>query len=125
PTHEGSPRARSPEEVGEQLAAGVAMGFDTVKFHITNRDPDDIVRQTAAARKAIGPQTRLGVDLYGWIDVRTSIDICRRIEQHDVFFVEEPALRYDEPLGLAVVAQHTRIPVAGAEGQQSIYGVRE
>ena len=65
------------------------------------------------------------IDLYGWIDVCTSIDICRRIEQYDIYFVEEPALRHDEPLGLAVVAQNTRIPVAGAEGQQSIYGVRE
>ena len=118
-------RATSPQELGEQLAACVAMGFDAVKFHILNRDPDDIVRQTAAAREAIGPEPRLMIDLFGWLDVRTSIDICRRIEQHDLFWVEEPALRHDGPLGLAVVAQHTRIPVAGAEGQQSIYGVRE
>jgi L-alanine-DL-glutamate epimerase-like enolase superfamily enzyme len=118
-------RATSPQELGEQLAACVEMGFDAVKFHILNRDPDDIVRQTAAAREAIGPDVRLMIDLFGWIDVRTAIDICRRIERHDLFWVEEPALRHDEALGLAVVAQHTRIPVAGAEGQQSIYGVRE
>jgi L-alanine-DL-glutamate epimerase-like enolase superfamily enzyme len=118
-------RAASPEDLGEQLAACVEMGFDAVKFHILNRDPEDIVRQTAAAREAIGPRVRLMIDLFGWMDVRTSIDICRQIERHDLFWVEEPALREDEPLGLAVVAQHTRIPVAGAEGQQSIYGVRE
>jgi L-alanine-DL-glutamate epimerase-like enolase superfamily enzyme len=40
PTYEGSPRATSPEEVGEQLAACVAVGFDAVKFHILNRDPE-------------------------------------------------------------------------------------
>jgi L-alanine-DL-glutamate epimerase-like enolase superfamily enzyme len=117
-------RATSPGELGEQLAACVEMGFDAVKFHILNRDPDDIVRQTAAAREAIGPQVRLMVDLFGWIDVRTAIDICRQIERYDIFWVEEPVLRHDESLGLAVVAQHTRIPLAGAEGQHSIYGVR-
>jgi L-alanine-DL-glutamate epimerase-like enolase superfamily enzyme len=117
-------RASSPQELGDQLAACVAMGFDAVKFHILNRDPDDIVRQTQAAREAIGPNVRLMIDLFGWIDVRTAIDICRRVEQYDIFWVEEPVLRHDEPLGLAVVAQHTRIPVAGAEGQHSIYGVR-
>ena len=117
-------RAASPAELGEQLAACVAMGFDAVKFHILNRDPDDIVRQTRAAREAIGPDVRLMIDLFGWLDVRTAIDVCRRIERYDLFWVEEPALRHDEPLGLAVVAQHTRIPVAGAEGQHSLYGVR-
>ena len=64
------------------------------------------------------------IDLFGWIDARTAIDICRRIEDHDLFRVEEPVLRDDEPLGLAVVARHTRIPVAGAEGQRPLYGVR-
>jgi L-alanine-DL-glutamate epimerase-like enolase superfamily enzyme len=118
-------RASVPQELGEQLAAAVVLGFDAVKFHILNRDPDDIVRQTAAAREAIGPHVKLMIDLFGWIDGRTSIDICRRIERHDLFWVEEPALRHDEPLGLAVVARHTRIPVAGAEGQRSIFGVRE
>ena len=49
-------RATSPQELGQQLAACVEMGFDAVKFHILNRDPEDIVRQTAAAREAIGPR---------------------------------------------------------------------
>jgi D-arabinonate dehydratase len=117
-------RASSPAELGEQLAASVTMGFDAVKFHILNRDPDDVVRQTAAAREAIGPDVKLMIDLFGWLDVRTAIDVCRQIERYDLFWVEEPELRDDEPLGLAVVTQHTRIPVAGAEGQRTIYGVR-
>ena len=117
-------RASSPAELGEQLAACVALGFDAVKFHVLNRDPDDAVRQTQAAREAVGPEVRLMIDLFGWFDARTAIDICRRIEPYDLFWVEEPALREDEPLGLAVVARHTRIPVAGAEGQRTLYGVR-
>jgi D-galactarolactone cycloisomerase len=117
-------RATSPQELGEQLAACVGQGFDAVKFHILNRDPEDIVRQTAAAREAIGPGVRLMIDLFGWIDVRTAVDLCRRIEGYDLFWVEEPVLRDDEPLGLAVVARNTRIPVAGAEGQRTLYGVR-
>jgi D-galactarolactone cycloisomerase len=124
PTHEGSPRAGSPQEIGERLAACVALGFDAVKFHILNRDPADIVRQTRAAREAIGPQPKLMIDLFGWIDARTAIDICRQIERYDLYWVEEPALRDDEPLGLALVARQTRVPVAGAENQQTVYGVR-
>jgi L-alanine-DL-glutamate epimerase-like enolase superfamily enzyme len=124
PTYEGSPPAGSPEEVGEQLAACVEMGFDAVKFHILNRDPEDIVRQTRAARAAIGPGPRLMIDLFGWIDVRTAVAVCRQIEPYDLYWVEEPVLREDEPLGLALVARQTRIPVAGAENQRTIYGVR-
>jgi L-alanine-DL-glutamate epimerase-like enolase superfamily enzyme len=64
------------------------------------------------------------IDLFGWIDARTAIAICRRIEPYDLYWVEEPVLRQDEPLGLALVARQTRIPVAGAENQRTLYGVR-
>jgi len=37
-------RNETPEELAEQLAACVAAGYDAVKFHIINRDPDHIVR---------------------------------------------------------------------------------
>ena len=77
------------------------------------------MRQTAAARRASarGPADDRPLRL----DRRTAIEICRRIERHDLFWVEE-LLRDDEPLGLAVVARHTRIPVAGAKGSVALRG---
>ncbi|MGH2371492.1 MAG: mandelate racemase/muconate lactonizing enzyme family protein [Chloroflexota bacterium] len=117
-------RAQTPQELGEQLAACVELGFDAVKFHILSTDPDHIVAETEAGRAALGPDVKLAVDLFGWIDVRTAIDIAQRIERYDIFFLEEPVLRHDQSLGLAVVARHTRIPLAGAEGASSLFEVR-
>jgi L-alanine-DL-glutamate epimerase-like enolase superfamily enzyme len=117
-------RATTPEELGEQLAACVELGFDAVKFHILQRDPDHVVAETQAARAAIGPHVKLAVDLFALLDTWTAIEVARRIEPYDIFFLEEPVLRHDQPLGLAIVARHTRIPVAGGEGESSLYGVR-
>jgi L-alanine-DL-glutamate epimerase-like enolase superfamily enzyme len=117
-------RASTPEELGEQLAACVEAGYRAVKFHILRSDPDHVVAETRAARRAIGPDVALMVDLFRALDVPTSIALARRIEEYDVFWLEEPALWEDQPLGLAAVARATRIPVAGGEGESSIHGCR-
>lgn len=117
-------RAKTPEELGAQLAACVEAGYRHVKFHILQRDPDHIVAETRAARAAIGPDVELMVDAFAYLDPATAIDVARRIEAYDIFWLEEPVLRDDEPLGLALVARSTRIPIAGAEGVGSLYGVR-
>jgi L-alanine-DL-glutamate epimerase-like enolase superfamily enzyme len=98
-------RAGTPEELGEQLAACVAAGYRAVKFHVLNREPDSIVAQARAARRAIGPGVRLMVDFFRWLDVPTAIDAARRIEEHDLFWLEEPAPWHDQPRGLAAVAR--------------------
>ncbi|HEV8636497.1 MAG TPA: mandelate racemase/muconate lactonizing enzyme family protein [Chloroflexota bacterium] len=117
-------RAATPEELGEQLAACVAMGYRAVKFHILRPDPEHIVAETRAARRAIGPDVALMVDVFRALDVPTAIEVARRIEEYDLFWLEEPVLWHDQPLGLAAVARATRIPIAGGEGESSIYGCR-
>ena len=117
-------RNETPEELGEQLAECVADGYRAVKFHILNRDPDHIVAETRAARAAIGPDVELMVDIFRALDPQTAIAVARRIEEYDITWLEEPVRWHDQPLGLALVARQTRIPVAGGEGESSIYGCR-
>lgn len=117
-------RNETPGELGEQLAGCVADGYDAVKFHIINRDPDHIVEQARAARSAIGPGVKLMVDIFRALDPRTAIAVARRIEEFDIHWLEEPVRWHDQPLGLALVARHTSIPIAGGEGESSIYGCR-
>src|SRR5439155_2212937 len=69
-------RNETPEELGEQLAECVADGYRAVKFHILSRDPDHIVAETRAARAALDPQT--------------AIAVARRLEEYDVYWLEEP-----------------------------------
>lgn len=117
-------RNETPEELGEQLAESVAAGYRAVKFHILNRDPDHIVAEARAARAAIGPDVALMVDIFRALDPQTAIAVARRLEEYDITWLEEPVRWHDQPLGLALVAQQTRIPIAGGEGESSLYGCR-
>jgi L-alanine-DL-glutamate epimerase-like enolase superfamily enzyme len=117
-------RAGSPEELGEQLAACVQNGYSYVKFHILRADPDHIVAETRAARRAIGPDVKLMVDVFRALEPHTAVEVARRLEEFDLFWLEEPVRWPDQPLGLAMVARATRIPVAGGEGECSLAGAR-
>jgi len=117
-------RARTPAELGEQLARCVENGYRAVKFHILQNDPDHIVTETRAARQAIGPDVKLMVDLFRALDPQTAGEVARRLEELDVFWLEEPVRWNDQPLGLAMVASKTRIPIAGGEGESSLFGCR-
>jgi L-alanine-DL-glutamate epimerase-like enolase superfamily enzyme len=115
-------RSRTPAGLAEELAAAVALGFDAVKFHILNPDPDQIVAATRAARAAIGPDVKLMVDIFRALDPPAACAVARRLEEFDLFWLEEPVRWHDQPLGLALVARATRIPIAGGEGESSLYG---
>jgi L-alanine-DL-glutamate epimerase-like enolase superfamily enzyme len=117
-------RSRTPEGLGEELADCVANGYLIVKFHILQNDPDHIVAETRAARAAIGPDVKLIVDIFRALDPRTAIDVARRIEEYDIYWLEEPVRWHDQPLGLAIVAAQTSIPIGGGEGESSIYACR-
>jgi L-alanine-DL-glutamate epimerase-like enolase superfamily enzyme len=117
-------RSRTPEGLAEEVAAAVAMGFRAVKFHILSPDPDHIVAETRAARAAIGPDVKLMVDVFRALDPPTAIAVARRLEEYAPFWLEEPVRADDQPLGLAMVARGTRIPVAGGEGEHSLFGCR-
>jgi len=117
-------RAETPGRLGEQLAACVDAGYRAVKFHVLGFDPDGMVAQTRAARQAIDPDVKLMVDIFRYFDAPTAIDVARRIEQYDVHWLEEPVRWDDQPLGMALVAAATRIPVAGGEGESTLPGVR-
>lgn len=113
------------DELGAQLAASVAAGYDAVKFHIINRDPDHIVEQARVARAMIGSETKLMVDIFRALDPPTAIAVARQLEAYDITWLEEPVRWHDQPLGLALVAHQTRIPIAGGEGESTLFGCRD
>jgi L-alanine-DL-glutamate epimerase-like enolase superfamily enzyme len=118
-------RANTPAELGDQLARCVEAGYRAVKFHVLRNDPEHIVAETRAARQAIGPDVKLLVDFFRAFDPRTAGELARRLEEFDVFWLEEPVRWNDQPLGLALVARETCIPIAGGEGENSLYGCRD
>jgi L-alanine-DL-glutamate epimerase-like enolase superfamily enzyme len=117
-------RDRTPKGLGRQLADSIEMGYDAVKFHIVDNDPESIVEQVRESRAAIGPHNHLMVDIFRALDPRSAVEVAQKIEEYDIYWLEEPVRWHDNPLGLKLVAQGTRIPVAGGEGESTIYQTR-
>jgi galactonate dehydratase len=74
-------------------------------------------------RHAVGPQVEIMVDLSGGLTTDETIRLCRRFEELNLLFVEEPADPFD--LGaLKKIADRVDIPIAVGERIYTRYGFR-
>lgn len=121
----------------------VKEGYDALKcYPFAYRDPD--VRATSrhpsmrsldksilnhaleklrAARKAVGPDVDIMLDLSGGLSCDETIRFCRKVEELDIFFIEEPCDPFDVG-ALKKISDHVRIPVAAGERAYTRYGFR-
>jgi D-galactarolactone cycloisomerase len=72
------------------------------------------IKRVAAVRDAIGPDIKLMVDANGAWDVPTAVRMGRAMEQHNIYWYEEP-VSPDDVTGSAEVASKVGIAVAGYE----------
>jgi muconate cycloisomerase len=103
----------APARAAEIAAWAVAQGFTTMKVKV-GLDPEEDVARVRAVREAVGPQVRLGVDANGGWAPRVAIGMVRRLEEFDVFFVEQPVAPLDVAW-LADVRAHARVPIMADE----------
>lgn len=126
------PRGKSPEEYATSACAIRAAGFNAMKVApleatmpvddgATIRRAADCVR---AIRDAVGPSVAIAVDVHGRLSPAMSIQFAHRIEDLDIWFIEEPSLP-ENPRAMAQVARATHIPVATGERLFTKFGFRE
>lgn len=101
------------------------QGFKAVKFGwgCFGKDPAADVALVEAARKALGKDRALLVDA-GWTLPRTpqqTIELCRRIEPFDPFWVEEPC-HPEEYASYRAVAEASPLRIAGGEQEGTTWG---
>ncbi len=96
----------------EQLAA---LGYLAFKVEPMMSTPRDIVELARLARRIIGPDLTLMVDVgYLFHDVPTAARVCRALEDFDIYFFETP-FPVDHPEPYARLAALTKIPLAMGE----------
>jgi L-alanine-DL-glutamate epimerase-like enolase superfamily enzyme len=106
---------KTAEQVGEEMASYVALGFKAVKMKTGRWSPQGEESRVRAAREAIGEDVELMLDCNnGWVDTVQAMEYLRRIEQFHPYFIEEP-FSPDDIESHARLARLTRIPVATAE----------
>ena len=124
---------RSPRGFAAMAAKAVEAGFDAVKLApfdgMPRRgDPATIEKFTrlgldccAAVREAIGAKNDLLVDGHNHFDLERGLELARRIEPLNLFWLEE--VTPPDPIeNLAAIKRAAKMPTAGGEG---IYGIRK
>jgi len=97
--------------------------------HVSARSVDRAFANLAfdkikALRAAVGPGVELMLDLSGGLTTAETIRLCRRFEELDIAWVEEPADPFD--IGaLRKISEHVDIPVAVGERLYTRHGFRK
>ncbi|ALM86078.1 mandelate racemase/muconate lactonizing enzyme family protein [Bordetella sp. N] len=81
------------------------------------------VEKIRAARKAVGPDVDIMLDLSGGLSCDETIRFCREVEDLNIFFIEEPCDPYDVG-ALKKISDQVRIPVAAGERLYTRFGFR-
>ncbi|MFB6221551.1 MAG: mandelate racemase/muconate lactonizing enzyme family protein [Halolamina sp.] len=109
----------------EEMRRYVDRGHDAVKMKIGRRSPAEEERRVAAVRETIGDDRLLMVDANGkWDSLPEALRTCRRIADHDPYFVEEPVMPDSVSL-MSNVNDALPYAVAAGELEFSRYGFAE
>ncbi len=80
--------------------------------------------QMALVREAVGPDVQICFDVHTRLDTAHSITLCRTLEKHRPFFIEDP-LRFENPASYRTLARHVSVPIAAGEQWSSKWAFRE
>lgn len=112
-------RCGTPEAVGKVAAAAAARGYRHIKLHEHNVDV------ILAARKAVGPNIKLMVDTNCfWTKPAEVIDVCQRLEDADITWLEEPLYPADRYDLMAELRNTSNIPIAAGENLGNVNDMR-
>ena len=114
----------APEEVAEKVKHHADLGFEAVKFHLTDPDPETALEKVRLSRSVLGEDRKLMVDIHRMWDGHLAAKMARKFAPYDLFWIEEP-VRLDDEVGyLKMVREATDALVAGGESEGTLYGVR-
>lgn len=112
--------------IGKQMLQYAERGHRAVKMRVGLQDAsvDDSAARVAEARETLGPGVGIMVDAHGTWSVREAQRFARKVEKHDLAWLEEP-VSPDNLGGQAEVRRATDIPIAAGESEQTRFAFRE
>lgn len=108
--------------LARQLEPHTASGFPAFKIKLGRRPDEDAVR-ARLARKIIGDDALLTVDVNGNYTADAALESMRRMDDADVHWMEEPLAPQDWN-GYAELARRATIPVATGEALYTLFDFR-
>jgi galactonate dehydratase len=97
--------------------------------HVTNRAVDRdfanlAVEKIRTLRQAVGPKIEIMLDLSGGLTTDETIRLCRRFEELDITWIEEPADPFDVA-ALKTISEQVPIPISVGERLYTRHGFRK
>jgi D-galactarolactone cycloisomerase len=111
-------------ELVKEAEGYAAEGFRGMKMKIGRLEAAADIRRVGAVRKGIGANLKLMVDANQAYNSYSAKDIGRRLEQFDVFWMEEPAPAHDLEAYLEIKAG-LRMAISGGECLYTHFGFRD
>jgi galactonate dehydratase len=107
----------------------LALPHDRTLTHITRRSADReflalAYERVRVLREVVGPDIEIMLDLSGALTTGETIRLCRKYEDLDIAFIEEPGDPFDVG-ALVQVSQHVSIPIATGERIYTRHGFRK
>lgn len=106
-----------------ELTGYVERGFDGVKMKVGLGIEED-ARRVAAVREAIGDHVKLMLDANCGYTAEQAIELGKRVEECNVYWLEEPVIVEDWD-GYRKVRESLNVKIAGGEGEYTRWGFRE
>jgi D-galactarolactone cycloisomerase len=115
----------SDADYGRELARFLDLGYRAVKLKTGAGSPAAEAARVGAVRAALGPSPDLLLDMNAPYDLPECIEFARRVEQHRIFWLEEPLHWYLQPADFARLAAATPIPLAHGERELTRFTIRD
>ncbi|TLS48697.1 mandelate racemase/muconate lactonizing enzyme family protein [Paenibacillus antri] len=114
----------SKERLLKDITSYVEQGFTGVKMKVGKPDPREDFERVKAVREAIGPDIILMIDVNQQWNVNTAMTWGKKLEQFDLFWLEEP-LNPDDVAGHRKLARELNVPIALGEHVYTKYAFRD
>lgn len=111
-------RYADPGLVAASCERALGRGYRHIKLHEIE------VPMIAAARKAIGPDTRLMVDTNCPWSLAQALEIAARLREYDLTWLEEPIWPPEDDESLALLRQRSGIPISAGENAGGLHDFR-
>ena len=115
----------SDADYGEELARFLDLGYRAVKLKCGAGDAATEAKRVGTVRRALGAGPVLMLDMNAPYDLPECIEFARHIEDHGVFWLEEPLHWYLQPSDFAKLAAATPIPLAHGEREITRFTIRD
>ncbi len=124
--------AKTPDEFAAKAKETVALGVKALKWdpfgssHMTIENEVLIKAENivGAVREAVGPNVDLLIECHGRFNPYTAVKISKRLEQFNIFLMEEPCPP-DNLQAIAEVKKNSNVPISAGERVYSIYGFED